>query len=51
MMNNCDKQRIENSVWILLQYIDEIVEFLHCPEWDHYAFIDALQDIKEAIEK
>lgn len=50
-MNNCDKQRIENSVWILLQYKDEIAEILADNEWGYYDFIGMLEDIKEAMEK
>lgn len=50
-MTNCDKQRIENSIWILLQYKDEIAEILADNECDYYDFINTLQDIKEAMEK
>lgn len=50
-MTNYDKARVENSIWILLQYKDEITDILADNEWDHYDFINMLQDIKEAMEK
>ena len=50
-MTSYDKARVENSIWILLQYKDEITDILADNEWDHYDFINMLQDIKEAMEK
>ena len=50
-MTNHDKERVENSIWILLQYKDEIADILFSNEWDYYDFIHMLQDINEVMEK
>lgn len=50
IMTNHDKERVENSIWILLQYKDETTDILVSNEWDYYDFINILQDINEALK-
>ena len=53
-MNKFDKQRIENAIWILEQYKDEITEIAKANDyhpWDIREAFDILNEVKEQLGK
>ena len=53
-MNNFDKQRIENEIWILEQYeyeIKQIARERYFDSWDYDRVFEILAEVKEQLNK
>lgn len=53
-MNNFDKQRIENAIWILNQYEEEIRQIAKEKDfdtWDCDKVFNILDEIKEKLQR
>jgi hypothetical protein len=54
IMNNFDKQRIENAIWILEQYdyeIRQIAKERDFHSWDCEKVFDILAEVKEQLRQ
>lgn len=54
-MDNFDKQRVENAIWVLLRYEYELVDLVGCLE-DRLSYemkdaISLLKEVQEALKQ